>query len=107
MMRVERAALVLVLCLVGVAAAQQPPADELRKLEGGWIVVAAERGKPKHLDFLHDKDGVVWEAIYTVTDDTFRLNYVEAGEGNRRPTLFATSADTAGTVIVMNRMTKR
>lgn len=128
------------------AARQDAAAEEWRKLEGGWLVVAAEqRGKPfdvirggglvivdgtfalktaagnefkgrlridatrspKQLDFLHDKDGLVWEAIYSVTDDTFRLNYVEAGEGNRRPTLFATSADGAGTVIVMNRMTKR
>lgn len=57
---------------------------------------------PGHLDFLHD-DGVLWEAIYVAQPDFFRLNYVEADAGVSRPTLFATTADTAGTVIVMQR----
>jgi uncharacterized protein (TIGR03067 family) len=61
---------------------------------------------PRQLDFVH-ADGKVWEAIYTVDDDAFRLNYVEAGGRDKRPTLFATSSESPGTVIVMNRMTKR
>jgi uncharacterized protein (TIGR03067 family) len=140
----------MVLTLVGslcvaVVAAQDPTLEDLRKLEGGWIVVAAEqRGKPlntikgggllidghtfllrtaassefkgeirieaskspKQLDFIHAGTGVVWQAIYTVDEETFRLNYVEAGGRDRRPTLFATSSDSAGTVIVMNRLAK-
>ena len=36
---------------------------------------------PKQLDFIHAGTGVVWQAIYTVDEETFRLNYVEAGEG--------------------------
>ena len=57
---------------------------------------------PGHLDFVHD-DGLLWEAIYVAQPDFFRLNYVEADEGTARPTLFVTTADTAGTVIVMQR----
>lgn len=132
------------LCAVTVTAQEQP--DDIRKLQGGWLVVAAEqRGKPfeaikggalviegatfflrtaagsefrgeirvdparspRQIDFVHEKNGPVWEAIYSVNDEMLRLNYVEAGERNPRPTLFATSADTAGTVIVMNRMAQR
>lgn len=57
---------------------------------------------PGHLDFVHD-DGLLWEAIYVAQPDFFRLNYVEADAGTARPTLFATTADTPGTVIVMQR----
>jgi uncharacterized protein (TIGR03067 family) len=59
---------------------------------------------PRHLDFVHANSGPVWEAIYTVNDDVLRLNYVEGGGQDKRPTLFATSADTPGTVIVMRRV---
>jgi hypothetical protein len=38
-----------------------------------------------------------------VNDDVLRLNYVEGGGQDKRPTLFATSDDAAGTVIVMRR----
>ena len=62
---------------------------------------------PKQLDFVHATGGAVWQAIYTVDEETFRLNYVEAGGRDPRPTLFATSSDSAGTVIVMNRMAKK
>src|SRR5262245_35246623 len=125
-----------------VTVAQEPAADELRKLQGVWTVTAAEqRGRPldvikggiltvadrafalktaagnefkgdirinpsvspRQLDFLH-ASGPVWEAIYTVNDDVLRLNYVEGGGADKRPTLFATSADSAGTVIVMRRV---
>ena len=57
---------------------------------------------PGHLDFVHD-DGLLWEAIYVAQPDFFRLNYVEAGAGTPRPTMFVTTADTPGTVIVMQR----
>lgn len=146
MTRALQMAVVLAASMGAAITAQTPHADELRKIEGGWIVVAAEqRGRPfevirggglviegtafslktaagnefkgqirvdptkspKQLDFVHDKEGLVWEAIYTVSDEAFRLNYVEAGGADKRPTLFATSTDTAGTVIVMNRMTRR
>lgn len=137
----------LIACVcAAVLAAQDQTADELKTLEGGWMVVAAEqRGKPfdairggalviegrnfllrtaaknefkgeiridpskspKQLDFIHAQGGVVWNAIYTVDEETFRLNYVEAGGRDPRPTLFATSSDSAGTVVVMNRMAKK
>ncbi len=62
---------------------------------------------PKQLDFVHADGKTVWEAIYTLDDDGFRLNYVEAGGRDRRPTLFATSSDSAGTVIVMSRLVEK
>ena len=58
---------------------------------------------PRQLDFVH-ANGTVWEAIYSADRDVFRLNYVEADGRIKRPTLFATSANGAGTVIVMRRM---
>ena len=58
---------------------------------------------PRQLDFVH-ANGTVWEAIYSADRDVFRLNYVEVDGRNKRPTLFATSSDTAGTVIVTRRM---
>ena len=57
---------------------------------------------PRQLDFVHD-DGLLWEAIYVAQPDFFRLNYVEADADTARPTLFVTTADTPGTVIVMQR----
>lgn len=57
---------------------------------------------PRQLDFIHD-DGLLWEAIYVVQPDFFRLNYVEADTDTLRPTMFVTTADTPGTVIVMQR----
>jgi uncharacterized protein (TIGR03067 family) len=146
MQTMARAITILVFACLSVAAAQDQSADEFGKLEGGWMVVAAEqRGKPfdairggalviegrtfflrtaaknefkgelkidaskspKQLDFIHAQGGAVWQAIYTVDEETFRLNYVEAGDKTARPTIFATSSDSAGTVIVMNRMTKK
>ena len=59
---------------------------------------------PKQLDFVHAGGTTVWEGIYAADGDVFRLNYVEAGGRDKRPTLFATSADSAGLVIVMRRM---
>jgi len=138
-------AVLAILCLQAVAT-QDQGAAELARLQGGWMVVAAEqRGKPfdairggaliiegttfflrtaaknefkgeirvdaskspKQLDFVHATGGVVWQAIYTLDEETFRLNYVEAGGRDPRPTLFATSSDSAGTVIVMNKMVQK
>ena len=70
------------------------------ELKGELRVDAA--ASPRHLDLVHT-GGPVWEAIYTADGDLFRLNYVEADGRSKRPTLFATSADAAGTVIVMRR----
>ena len=67
----------------------------------GQIRVDATK-TPRQLDFVHD-DGLLWEAIYVVQPDFFRLNYVEADADTARPTMFATTADTPGTVIVMQR----
>lgn len=148
MRRLTRAIVVSLLvwsCATSVAA-QDPVAEEFKKLEGGWMVVAAEqRGKPfdairggaliiegrnfflrtaaknelkgelridpskspKQLDFVHAEGGVVWHAIYSVDEEMFRLNYVDASGRDPRPTLFATSSDSAGTVIVMNRMKEK
>ena len=67
----------------------------------GQIRIDASKS-PRHMDFLHD-DGLLWEAIYVAQPDFFRLNYVEADADTPRPTLFVTTADTPGTVIVMQR----
>jgi len=56
---------------------------------------------PKQLDFLHST-GKIWEAIYTVAGEVLRLNYVERGDAPR-PTVFATTADTPSTVIVLRK----
>lgn len=61
---------------------------------------------PAQLDFVH-ANGMVWEAIYSVDEDAFKLNYVEAGGRDRRPTVFATSTGTAGTIVVMRRMVRQ
>ena len=71
----------------------------------GELRINAETS-PKQLDFVHAGGTTVWEGIYTADGDVFRLNYVEAGGRDRRPTLFATSADSPGLVIVMRRMPK-
>lgn len=57
---------------------------------------------PMQLDFVH-ANGTVWQAIYSLNGDVFRLNYVEAGEQRTRPTLFATSAGGPGSIVVMRR----
>jgi uncharacterized protein (TIGR03067 family) len=148
-MRVSTLSIVAVIvgCLcVAPVRTQDQSAAEMAKLQGGWVVVAAEqRGKPfdairggglviegsmfflrtaagnefkgeiridprkspKQLDFVHATGGVVWQAIYTVDEEMFRLNYTEAGGRDPRPTLFATSSEGAGTVIVMNKMVKK
>lgn len=60
---------------------------------------------PFQMDMVH-ADGVRWEAIYEVTGDSFRLNYVEAGLKDPRPTTFATSEKTEESLIMLRRETK-
>jgi hypothetical protein len=54
------------------------------------------------MDLIH-ADGARWEAIYIVEGETFRLNYVEAGGKDARPTTFVTNDATEATVIVLRR----
>jgi uncharacterized protein (TIGR03067 family) len=70
------------------------------KLDG---VISLDPAKsPKQLDF-NLTAGAVWLAIYTVSDKTLRLNYVEAADGGKRPTEFATSSELTGTVIALRK----
>ena len=61
--------------------------------------------KPSQMDMVH-ADGVQWEAIYEVTGDSFRLNYVVKGEKDPRPAAFATSEKTEESLIVLRREAK-
>lgn len=111
------------------------------RLQGTWVVTAAEQGgkpfddikggrltisgekfalttaagnqfegtlrlrqdiSPHQIDFVLNPS-TVWIGIYTVNATTFRLNYVELEGDAKRPTAFATTADTLGTVIVMKK----
>jgi uncharacterized protein (TIGR03067 family) len=58
--------------------------------------------QPSQMDMIH-ADGARWEAIYDVQGDTFRMNYVEAGGKDQRPTTFTTSTTTEATVIILRR----
>jgi len=57
---------------------------------------------PKQIDFLLST-GALWEGIYTVTPSVLRINRVESEDGIDRPTVFATTADTPGLIMVMRR----
>jgi uncharacterized protein (TIGR03067 family) len=61
--------------------------------------------QPSLLDMVH-ADGERWEAIYAIEGDTFRLNYVEAGGKDSRPTTFTTSDTTEATIITLRRESK-
>ena len=61
--------------------------------------------KPSHMDMVH-ADGLEWEAIYEVTGDTMRLNYVVKGEKDPRPAAFNTSEKTEESLIVLRRENK-
>ena len=61
--------------------------------------------RPFQVDLVH-ADGTQWEAIYDVTGETFRLNYVEKGLKDPRPTAFATSPTTEESLIVLRRDAK-
>ena len=58
--------------------------------------------KPAQMDMIH-ADGAVWEAVFETTGDTFRLNYVEKGEKDPRPTGFKTSEKTEESLVVLQR----
>jgi uncharacterized protein (TIGR03067 family) len=58
--------------------------------------------KPAQMDMIH-ADGTVWEAVYETAGDTFRLNYVEKGEKDPRPTGFKTSEKTEESLVVLQR----
>jgi uncharacterized protein (TIGR03067 family) len=57
---------------------------------------------PYRMDLLH-ADGARWEAIYEVSADTFRLNYVDAELKERRPEMFVTSESTEATIVMLRR----
>jgi uncharacterized protein (TIGR03067 family) len=57
---------------------------------------------PFKMDLLH-ADGEVWEAVYEITADTFRLNYVEKGGKDPRPTSFTTSEKTEESIVTLRR----
>jgi uncharacterized protein (TIGR03067 family) len=57
---------------------------------------------PFKMDMVH-ADGEVWEAIYESTADTLRLNYVEKGGKDPRPTTFKTSEKTEESVVTLRR----
>ena len=57
---------------------------------------------PFKMDLLH-ADGEVWEAVYETTADTFRLNYVEKGGKDPRPTSFTTSEKTEESIVTLRR----
>ena len=61
--------------------------------------------QPSQMDLIH-ADGSRWEAIYIVEGGTLRLNYVEAGGKDARPTTFKTNDATEATVIVLRRESK-
>ena len=58
--------------------------------------------KPPQMDMAH-AGGTIWEALYETTGDTFRLNYVEKGEKDPRPTGFMTSEKTEESLVVLQR----
>ncbi len=81
---------------------------EIRTASGnvlkGTLTLDATK-KPAHVDLVH-ADGTVWEAVYEATAGTFRLNYVEKGEKDPRPTGFKTSEKTEESLIVLQREKK-
>ena len=71
-----------------------------RDLKGQLKINAS--AAPHTLDFVH-ADGTLWEAIYSLDGDAFKLNYIEAGAKDKRPTLFVTGNGTEASIIVMSR----
>ena len=80
-------------------------AFEIRTASGnilkGTLKLDSSR-KPAQMDLVH-ADGVVWEAVYETTGDTFRLNYVVKGEKDPRPATFKTSEKTEESLVVLQR----
>ncbi len=69
-------------------------------LRGTLRVDTARR--PFEMDLLH-ADGVRWEAVYEVTGESLRLNYVDAAEDDPRPKAFTTSPATEESVVTLWR----
>jgi hypothetical protein len=59
---------------------------------------------PMQFDFVHDNNGPLWQAIYSVDDDVFKLNYVDAATNEKRPAIFATSSGSGAAIVVMRKM---
>jgi uncharacterized protein (TIGR03067 family) len=80
-------------------------AFEIRTAAGtivkGTLRVDGSRA-PAHMDLVH-ADGAIWEAVYEVSGDTFRINYVEAGGKDPRPAAFTTSPDTEESLVILRR----
>jgi uncharacterized protein (TIGR03067 family) len=80
-------------------------AFEVRTASGnvlkGTLRLDASR-KPAHMDLLH-ADGEKWEAVYEMTSEGFRMNYVEAGGKDPRPVAFTTSEQTEESLITLRR----
>jgi uncharacterized protein (TIGR03067 family) len=64
-----------------------------------------DTASPPEMDLIH-ADGAQWEAVYEVTGDTLRLNYVEKGGKDPRPNAFTTSEKTEESLIVLRRQPK-
>lgn len=69
-------------------------------LRGSLSIIG--NASPSQLDLVH-ADGSRWEAIFEVTQDTFRLNYVDAGGMEPRPTTFTTSEKTEASIVALKR----
>lgn len=74
------------------------------ELRGRAQVNAAKT--PHELDFIHTGgmvEGARWLAIYEISGDTLRLNYVDAKGKEPRPSRFATSSDTEASLMTLRR----
>lgn len=61
---------------------------------------------PHELDLNHVggmTEGTHWLAIYEISGDTLRLNYVDAKGKDSRPSQFTTSADTEASLMILRR----
>lgn len=80
-------------------------AFEIRTASGnmlkGTLKLDASK-QPAQMDLVH-ADGAKWEGIYEVTGPSFRLNYVEAGGKDPRPSAFSTSEKTEESLITLQR----
>ena len=78
---------------------------EIRTASGSTLKGALQINtstKPAMMGLLHDS-GLRWEAIYEVDGDDFKLNYVDTGGVDKRPTAFKTSAATEETLVILKR----
>lgn len=58
--------------------------------------------RPFQMDMLH-ADGSRWEAIYDVSGDTFRMNYIDTSLKEPRPGTFTTSDKTEASIVTLRR----